>query len=69
MGLPKPDIHLRLSERAMEELRFLAAASDADLAKVASQLLESALLGAGHSIKVAAQRAIRAGILGDREGR
>ena len=68
MSLPKPDLHVRLSGPAMRELRFLAEAQDQDAARVAARLLESALLGAGHVIKVAARRALLSGISGDDEG-
>jgi hypothetical protein len=65
MSLPKPDSHVRISESAMKELKFLAEAEDVDVSKLASRLLESALLGAGHNVRVAAKRAMLAGISGD----
>lgn len=62
MSLPKPDLHVRLSPRAMEELRCLALAEDTDISKLAARYLEEALLGKGHTLRIAAKRVMMAGI-------
>ncbi len=48
VSLPKPDLHVRISERAA----------------VAGELLTKALLGEGHAMRLAAQRYLKAGIVG-----
>lgn len=69
MSLPKPDIHVRLSETAMRELRFLAEAEGTEISRVATRLLEASLLGATHAMKVAAKRVLLSGIHVDDLGR
>lgn len=68
MSQPKPDLHIRLSEAALRELRFLAEAEDVDVGKLASRLLETALFGAAYQLKVAAKRLMEAGNDVERRG-
>lgn len=64
MAAPKPDLHLRIPEEADAALELLAAASDRTKVHVATELLTEALLGKGHSLKVAALRYARLGFGG-----
>ena len=64
MSLDKPDLHLRLDERAMLELKTLADARCETVTKVASDLLTRSLMGESYAIRLAAARMLRAGILG-----
>lgn len=68
MSLPKPDLHIRLSDKAMNELRFLAEVEGSEPGRVAARLLEQSLFGAGHAVKVAARRVLLAGNLAEEEG-
>lgn len=73
MSLPKPDLHIRISEDAMVALRAVTCAErgeDFPVATMAADLLEEKLLGRTHTIKVAAERMARAGFSGtDRDDR
>lgn len=67
MTLPKPDLHIRLCEEGMAELRLVTCAErgeDFPIATMAGELLEEVLLGRGHRTKVAARRLAVAGFLG-----
>lgn len=64
MAAPKPDLHLRIPEEADAVLELLAAASDRTKVRVAEELLTEALLGRGHSLKLAALRYARLGFSG-----
>ncbi len=71
MSLPKPDLHVRLSERAMEVLRAVTVAErgeDYPTATMAANLLEEALLGRAHTLTVAAERMAAAGFGGMKRG-
>ena len=73
VSLPKPDLHIRISEDAMVALRAVTCAErgeDFPVATMAADLLEEKLLGRTHTIKVAAERMARAGFSGtDRDDR
>lgn len=61
-------VHVRLSDEADAVLELMAQAGTRDKAALAADLLEEALLGKAHSLKVAALRFARLGIAGiDRE--
>jgi len=64
MSLPKPDLHIRLSEDAYGVLALLADVHQKPKSVVAELILEEALMGRGHVIKVAARRAVKAGLMG-----
>lgn len=67
MSLPKPDLHIRLSEQAMHALRAVTCAERGDdfpIACMASDLLEEKLLGRMHTLNLAAERLARAGFSG-----
>lgn len=52
MSLPKPDLHIRISEEALRVLRSLAYiqhGEDYPVATLAAHVLEEALLGRGHA--------------------
>jgi hypothetical protein len=55
---------MRTSEEVAAMLELLAAASDRTKVQVATELLTEALLGEGHSLKVAALRYARLGFGG-----
>ena len=65
-------IHVRLSEQEYAALDLLATANGREASVTAADLLGRALLGEGHALMVAAQRFVRAGLLGtvrDEQGR
>jgi len=67
MRLPKPDLHLRISDAAMLALRAVTCAErgeDFPVATMASDLLEEKLLGRMHTLNLAAERLARAGFSG-----
>jgi hypothetical protein len=64
MSLPKPDLHVRISEEAKATLRLLADAYQQPECVLAGQLLERALMGEGHTLKIAARRLYHAGFAG-----
>ncbi|MEF8708266.1 MAG: hypothetical protein V5B38_05020 [Candidatus Accumulibacter propinquus] len=67
MSLPKPDLHLRVSEQAMTALRRLAQAEHGDeypVATKAAAILEEAVLGKIHTLNVVARQMVRAGFVG-----
>lgn len=67
MSLPKPDLHVRISDAAMTALRALAYAThgeDFPASSMAAQILEEALLGRVHALTVVAERLSSAGFGG-----
>lgn len=61
-------IHVRVSDEADAVLELMCQAGARDKAALAADLVEEALLGRGHALKVAALRFARLGIAGnDRE--
>lgn len=67
VSLPKPDLHIRISEEALRVLRSLAYiqhGEDYPVATLAAHVLEEALLGRGHALTVVADRIAAAGIGG-----
>lgn len=59
-------VHVRLTDEADAMLELLCAASRDDKAKLAADLLERALMGEGHALRMAAQRLARLGFAGTR---
>lgn len=57
-------VHCRLHEQADSALEALALASNRDKSTIASELLHAALLGAGHNLRLAAERMLRSGLIG-----
>ena len=69
VSLPKPDLHIRISEQALQVLRavtFAERGEDYPVATMAAQVLEEALLGRAHTLTVAAERLRAAGFGGKR---
>lgn len=64
MSLPKPDLHLRISVEADTALALIAEYEDKPKAEVAGQLLDTALLGPVHAIKLILRKARRLGFAG-----
>lgn len=64
MSLPKPDLHLRISEEANASLELLAEAKQRNKSEIAALYLEEALLGRTHNLRLAAMRFTRMGISG-----
>ena len=66
MTAPRREIsvHCRLHEQADSVLEALALASNKDKSAIASELLHAALLGAGHNLRLAAERMLRSGLIG-----
>ena len=53
-------VQVRLPPDVYESLRMIADANDHDLGEEAREILTEALMGKGHTIRVAAERLIRA---------
>jgi len=71
VSLPKPDLHIRISEEAMRVLRsiaFIQHGEDYPVATMAAHVLEEALLGRGHALTVVADRMHAAGFGGKQSG-
>lgn len=64
MSLPKPDLHVRVNPDCKAMLGLLAEVHQLPESVVAAQILERAVLGEGHVLKVAARQLARAGIGG-----
>lgn len=64
MSLPRPDLHVRLSEEARAALRLLADVEQCPDSTLASRIIEESLLGRFHTLKVAARQARRMGFGG-----
>ena len=66
-SLPKPDLHLRVSEQAMTALRRITQAEHGDEYPVnskAAAILEEAVLGKIHKLNVVARQMVRSGFVG-----
>lgn len=59
-------VHVRLSDEGDAMLELLCAAGRDDKAKLAADLLERALMGEGHALRIAAQRLAGLGFSGMR---
>ena len=67
MNLPKPDLHLRVSEQAMTALRRITQAEHGDEYPVnskAAAIIEEAVLGKIHKLNVVARQMVRSGFVG-----
>lgn len=64
MSLPKPDLHLRICEEARAALRLMADVEQCPDSHLAGRLLEEALLGRFHALKIACRQAGRLGLSG-----
>ena len=64
MSLPKPDLHPRISAEADAALALIAEYEDKPKAEIAGQLLDTALLGQVHAIKLILRKAKRLGFAG-----
>lgn len=64
MALPKPDLHIRISADCRALLSLLAEVEQVPMSTLAERLLEDAVLGKGHSLKLAARQLVRMGIAG-----
>jgi len=67
MSLPKPDLHVRVSAEADAALTMLSEYEGRPKAEIASQLLDTALLGQVHSIRLILRKARRLGFAGSEE--
>jgi hypothetical protein len=65
MSLPKPDLHVRVSEETRAALRLLADVEQCPDATLAGRLIEEAVLGKFHALKLAARQARRLGFAGN----
>lgn len=65
MSLPKPDPHVRLCEEAKTLLDLLAEVEQVPSGTLAGQMLEDAILGRAHVLKIAARRLRQMGIEGN----
>lgn len=64
MSLPKPDLHVRISEECRAALRLLADVEQCPDATLAGRLLEESVLGRFHTLTLAARQARRLGLGG-----
>ena len=64
MSVQGSSVHPKLSDEAMAELKLLADVRQQTIQSVAEDILHRALLGESHAIRIAMERAMRAGSLG-----
>lgn len=64
MSLPKPDLHIRVSEECRAALRLLADVEQCPDSTLAARLIEESVMGRFHVLKLAARMARRLGIEG-----
>ncbi len=64
MALPKPDLHIRVSADCKALLGLLAEVEQVPVSTLAEHILEDAVLGKGHTLKLAARQLSRLGIAG-----
>lgn len=64
MSLPKPDLHVRISHDCKAALALLAEVEQVPESVIASRLIEEAVLGRIHTIKIAARQLGRSGLAG-----
>lgn len=64
MALPKPDLHVRVSPDCKAMLNLLAEVEGCPASVLAEHILEEAVLGRGHALKLAARQLSRLGIAG-----
>ena len=64
MSLPKPDLHIRISADCRALLSLLAEVEQVPMSTLAEHIVEEAILGRGHSLKLAARQLVRMGIAG-----
>lgn len=63
MSLDKPDLHIRLDEKVMLELKILAEVRCEPMSKVAADLITRALMGEPYALRIAAAQMLKAGML------
>jgi hypothetical protein len=66
MSVQGSSVHPKLCDDAMRELRLLAEVRQQTIQAVVEDILHRALLGESHAIRVAMDRAAKAGLLGNR---
>lgn len=64
MSIQGASVHPKISDEAMAELKLLADVKQQSIQAVVEDILHRALLGESHAIRVAMDRAVRAGALG-----
>ena len=64
MSLPKPDVHIRLSPECFGALNLLAEIEQCHVSALVTKIVEEAVLGRFHVVKVAAREVQRLGIGG-----
>lgn len=64
MAIQGSSVHPKLSEAAMRELKLIADIRQVSVQAVVEDILHRALLGEGYAVKLALERAVRAGVLG-----
>lgn len=64
MSIQGASVHPKLSDAAMAELKLIADVQGKSVQAVAEDILHRALLGESHAIRLAIDRAMRAGISG-----
>lgn len=64
MAIQGASVHPKISDEAMAELKLLAEVRQMTIQAVVEDILHRALLGESHAIRVAMERAVRAGALG-----
>lgn len=69
MSEPLKSVHVRLSDELHKSLRLMAEHDQTEIAALCEQIIAEAVYGKFHSLKVAASRIARLGIVGnEREG-
>jgi len=66
MSVQGASVHPKLSDPAMAELKLLADVQGKTLQSVAEDILHRALLGESYGVRLALERAVRGGLLGQK---
>jgi len=64
VSLPKPDLHVRVSAECKAALQLLAEVDQVPESVIAARLIEDAVLGKFHALRLAARQMSRMGIDG-----
>lgn len=64
MSAPRPDLHIRVSPECRAIIGLLAEAEQVPISTLVEHIVEQAVLGRGHALKVAARSLSRLGIAG-----
>lgn len=64
MSEPLRSVHVRLSSECHDRIQIMADLSGKTIAELAEALIDEAVMGRFHAVKVSAERIVRLGIVG-----